>query len=35
MQLFVKSEKLENDRLIGEDILTIAEMFKNRAFKKV
>jgi len=26
-------KKLENDRLIGEDILTIAEMVKNRAFK--
>jgi tryptophanase len=28
-----KVKKLENDRLIGEDILTIAEMVKNRAFK--
>ena len=28
-----KVKKLENDRLIGEDILTIADMVKNRAFK--
>ena len=27
-----KVEKLEDDRLIGEDILTIAEMVRNRAF---
>ncbi len=28
-----KVKKLENDRLIGEDILTIAEMVRNREFK--
>ena len=33
LALLEKVAKLEDDRLIGEDILTIAEMVKNRAFK--
>ena len=28
-----KVRKLEDDRLIGEDILTLAEMVRNREFK--
>ena len=28
-----KVRRLEEDRLIGEDILTIAEMVRNREFK--